>query len=322
MDEVQRVRVVGPLGPYAAGFAAELTRLGYTVFSARLQLGLAAHLSRWLAGQGMDVAALTPAVVSEFVVARRAGGYTAFRSPRALAPLLGYLRGRGVTPVPVPVVPEGPVEVLLERYRRYLVGERGLGAPTARGYVDLVRPFVAGRATADGVDVAGVSASDVVGFVLAVSGERTPKTAQQTVSALRSLLRFCHVQGLQAVPLAAAVPKVANRRAGLPRFLVPAQVQALLGSCDRRSVAGRRDFAMMTVMVRLGLRAGEVAALGLGDIDWRRGEITVVGKGPAASGCRCPPTSGPRSRTTCATPAQPTPSTGACSFGSRPRTAA
>jgi integrase/recombinase XerD len=155
-----------------------------------------------------------------------------------------------------------------------------LGAPTARGYVDLVRPFVAGRATADGVDVAGVSASDVVGFVLAVSGERTPKTAQQTVSALRSLLRFCHVQGLQAVPLAAAVPKVANRRAGLPRFLVPAQVQALLGSCDRRSVAGRRDFAMMTVMVRLGLRAGEVAALGLGDIDWRRGEITVVGKGP------------------------------------------
>jgi integrase len=73
---------------------------------------------------------------------------------------------------------------------------------------------------------------------------------------------------------------VANRRAGLPRFLEPAQVQALLGSCDRSGVAGRRDFAMMTTMVRLGLRAGEVAVLGLGDIDWRRGEITVAGKGP------------------------------------------
>jgi integrase len=156
-----------------------------------------------------------------------------------------------------------------------------LGAATARGYVDLVRPFVVGRATTnDGVDVTGLSASDVVSFVLAVSGERPPKTVQRTVSALRSLLRFCHVQGLLAVPLAAAVPSVANRRASLPRFLEPAQVESLLASCDRSGVAGRRDFAMMTTMVRLGLRAGEVAALGLGDIDWRRGEITVVGKGP------------------------------------------
>ena len=280
MDEVQRVRVVGPLEPYAAGFGAELTRLGYTVFSARLQLGLAAHVSRWLAGEGLDAAALTPAVVAEFVVARRAAGYTAYRSPKALAPLLGYLRGLGVTPRAVASVPESPVEVFLERYRRYLVGERGLGVPPARGYVDLVRPFVIGRITAGDVDVAGLSGADVVGFVLTVSGQRPPKTAQRTVSALRSLLRFCHVQGLLAAPLAAAVPSVANRGVCLPRFLEPAQVESLLGACDRSEVAGRRDFAMMTTMVRLGLRAGEVAALSLGDIDWRRGEITVVGKGP------------------------------------------
>jgi site-specific recombinase XerD len=177
-------------------------------------------------------------------------------------------------------VPESPVEVFLERYRRYLVGERGLGVPTARGYVDLVRPFVIGRITAGDVDVAGLSGADVVGFVLTVSGQRPPKTAQRTVSALRSLLRFCHVQGLLAAPLAAAVPSVANRGVCLPRFLEPAQVESLLGACDRSEVAGRRDFAMMTTMVRLGLRAGEVAALSLGDIDWRRGEITVVGKGP------------------------------------------
>lgn len=280
MNGVPRVGVVGPLEPYAAGFEAELTRLGYTLFSARGQLGLAAHLSCWLAGQGLDGAALTPAVAAEFLMARRSAGYTAYRSLKALSPLLGYLRGLGVTPVPVAEVPQGPVEVLLERYRRYLVGERGLRAPTARGYLDLVRPFVVGRATNDGVDLVGLSAADVVGFVLVVSGQRTPKSTQRTMSALRSLLRFCHVQGLLGVPLAAAVPSVASRRAGLPRFLEPAQVQALLESCDRTAVAGRRDFAMMTVMVRLGLRAGEVAALGLGDIDWRRGEITVVGKGP------------------------------------------
>jgi integrase len=280
MDDVQRGRVVNPLEPYMAGFAAELTRLGYTFFSAHGQLGLAAHLSRWLAAEGLDASMLTPAVAVEFVAARRAAGYTAYRSPKALLPLLGYLHGLGVTPRPVAWVPESPGEVLLERYRRYLVGERGLGAPTARGYVDLVRPFVVGRATPGGVDIAGLSPADVVGFVLAVSGERPPKTAQWTVSALRSLLRFCHVECLLAVPLVAAVPSVPNRRACLPRFLEPAQVELLLAPCDRGDVAGRRDFAMMTMMVRLGLRAGEVAALGLGDIDWRRGEITVVGKGP------------------------------------------
>ena len=150
MVEVYRVRVVGPLEPYTAGFAAELARLGYTLFSARGQLGLAAHLSRWLAGEGLGTAALTPAVVARFLVVRRAGGYTAYRSSKALSPLLGYLRGLGVTPRPVASAPGGPVEVLLERYRRYLVSERGLGTPTARGYIDLVRPFVIGRATAEG----------------------------------------------------------------------------------------------------------------------------------------------------------------------------
>jgi hypothetical protein len=145
MDDVHRVRVVGPLEPYAAGIAAELTRLGYTLFSAREQLGLVAHLSRWLAGEGLDASMLTPVVVAQFLVARRGAGYTAYRTPKALSPLLGYLRGLGVTPLPVVPEPEGPVEVLLERYSRYLVGERGLGAPTARGYVDLIRPFVVSR---------------------------------------------------------------------------------------------------------------------------------------------------------------------------------
>ena len=80
-------------------------------------------------------------------------------------------------------------------------------------------------------------------------------------------------------PLDRAVPKVANRRPGLPRPLDPAQVRALLASCDRETAGGRRDLAMMTLLARLGLRAGEVAGLRLDDIDWRRGEITIVGKG-------------------------------------------
>src|SRR5258705_5510601 len=97
---------------------------------------------------------------------------------------------------------------------------------------------------------------------------------------MRSLLRFLHYDGVLPVSLLDAVPKVANHEQGLPHFVPPEQVQRLLASCDRDSVAGRRDLAMITVMVRLGLRAGEVAALALDDLDWRYGEITVRGKGP------------------------------------------
>jgi site-specific recombinase XerD len=105
-----------------------------------------------------------------------------------------------------------------------------------------------------------------------------PKTVQRLASALRSLLRWWHGQGLIGGPLDQAVPKVANRRPGLPRPLQPGQVGTLMASCDQATAAGRRDLAMLTLLARMGLRAGEVAGLGLDDINWRRGEITIRGK--------------------------------------------
>jgi len=159
------------------------------------------------------------------------------------------------------------------------VGERGLGAETARGYVDLVRPFVAAWAGTGGTGPGDLTGRDVAAFVLGVSRARPVRAAQHTASALRALLRFWHYDGLVPALLAEAVPKVADRREELPRFLEPGQVDLLLASCDRASAAGRRDFAMMTLMTRLGLRAGEVANLSLNDLDWRCGELTVHGKG-------------------------------------------
>jgi len=108
-------------------------------------------------------------------------------------------------------------------------------------------------------------------------------SAKLTVTALRSLLGFMHVDGLIPRSLVGAVPSAASwRLSGLPRALEPEQVGRLLGSCDRSARAGRRDFAILTILVRLGLRAGEVAGLGLEDIDWRAGELVVVGKGRRA----------------------------------------
>jgi integrase/recombinase XerD len=279
MDVLYGVRVAGPLAPYARGLAGELARLGFTGFSARGQLGLAAHLSKWMAAAGLGPAGLTTPVAEAYLAARRAAGYTAYLTLKALAPLLGYLRGLGVAPQAEIAAPATPAEVLLERYRCYLLAERGLQVSVARGYVSSVRPFVARQASAGGADLGQLTAGEVTAFLVGESRRLAPKTGQRLATALRSLLRFWHVEGLISGPLDQAVPKVANRRAALPRGLEPAQVQALLASCDRQTADGRRDLAMLTLLARMGLRAGEVAGLRLDDIGWRLGEITIAGKG-------------------------------------------
>jgi site-specific recombinase XerD len=245
-----------------------------------LQLQLMAHVSRWLAAQGRDARALGGGTVEAFLVARRAAGYTRFVTDRAMAPMLGYLRAVGAAPAAVASAPGTPVELLLERYRRYLLVERGLAARTARGYVDAVRPFLDAREAAGGLRLERLSAAEVTAFVVARCPGQARGSAKLTVTAMRSLLGFLHVAGMIGRPLAGAVPSAASwRLAGLPRALEPWQVRRLLGSCDRRTATGRRDFAMLLVLARLGLRAGEVAALRLEDVDWRAGEIVVRGKG-------------------------------------------
>ena len=137
MADPLRVQICGPLKRYAHGFGAELARQGYTRISARYQLQLMAHLSRWLADKGLDSTGLTPATIEAFVTVRRAAGYTNYRSPKAVGPLLEYLRGLGVLPLPPLAVPATPVDAVLERYRHYLTVERGLVTSTARGYAEL-----------------------------------------------------------------------------------------------------------------------------------------------------------------------------------------
>jgi site-specific recombinase XerD len=266
------------LATYVDGFASELAWLGYTSGSASHQLRLLAYLSRWLAEQGLPARALTLPVVEQFLVVRRAAGYSVYWTVPALAPLLDYLRSLGVVGEPAPVT-VCEVDALLERYRHYLLAERGLAASTVALWVRALRPFLAGRA-AGGLGLAGLTAAEVASFMLTVVDDRRRARAATLASAMRSLLRFLHVDGVIAGSLVGAVPSVASwQLAALPRGLDPEQVARLVARCDRRTGAGRRDLAMILLMVRLGLRAGEVAGLTLDDIDWRRGEIAVRGKG-------------------------------------------
>ena len=200
-----------------------------------------------------------------------------YLSPKALEPLLGFLRRAGAAPEAPSPVPVGPADALLGRYQRYLVTERGLAAETAAGYAAKVRAFAAARVE-DGL--AGLTAAEVTAFVVETCPSMRKGTAKLTVTALRSLLGWLHLAGEIPGPLAWAVPAVASwRLAALPVPLDQAQVQAMLDGCDTGTAVGRRDLAMLTLLGRLGLRAGEVAGLTLEDIDWRAGEITVTGKG-------------------------------------------
>ena len=283
MHDPLRVRVSGPLRPYAAGYAAELVRVGYTASGATLQLRLVADLSAWLYAEGLAPGTLSAAQVDRFLIARRAAGHTRYASARAMQPMLGYLRRLRLVPEAPEPEPDTPLDRLLIRYRRFLTVERGLAPTTACGYLAAVRPFLAGRVTSTGLDLAELTAADITAFVVARCPGQAHGSARLTVTALRSLLGFLHVEGILPRSLAASVPRVASwRLASLPRGLTRSEVERLLASCDRSRTSGRRDFAILTLLVRLGLRAGEVAGLGLDDIDWRAGELVVSGKGDRA----------------------------------------
>jgi integrase/recombinase XerD len=182
-------------------------------------------------------------------------------------------------PVEAPVVTEGPLELLLAEYRGYLFDQRGLCEHSVLDvYEPAARLFLSGRETVAGLDLERLTAADVSFFLAAECPKRGIDSARCMVSAVRCLLRFLYLTGRIGVPLQWAVPGVADLRdRSLPRGLEPAAVALLLSSCDRRRTVGRRDHAILLLLSRLGLRAREVIALGLDDVDWRRGEILVRG---------------------------------------------
>ena len=275
------VRVSGPLAVYAAGFGVHLERSGYRPGPVGDQLWLLVAVSRWLAQRGLGAADLTAVRVEQFSTERRASGRARLYSSRALDPLLGYLRGLGVAPAAVKELPLTPVDVLVARYGAYLVERRGLSSSTVRNYVAVARVFLSWRLAAAGtLSLAGLDSAAVIEFVLGEAGRCSVGSAKCLVIRLRSFLRFLHVAGEIDRDLSGAVPSVASwRLAGLVKALDPGSLARLLASCDRRTRVGRRDFAVLMLLSRLGLRAGEVAALQVSDVDWRGGEVMIHGKG-------------------------------------------
>lgn len=270
----------GPLAPYGSGFEALLRSRGYSRWTVGLRLAQLHRLGRWLEREGLSPGELTPVRVAGFLRAQRAAGYVTWVSPQSWRLPLGYLRGVGV--VPVPAVAQGPLEDLLRDYRRYLMSERGAAERTFVRYEPDARLFLAGLQGPEGLlaRLQCLSAVDVNGFLAAECSRRSVAGVSNLAVALRSLLRYLHVVGLVDAPLALSVPAAADQRdRSMPRGLEREALARLLASCDRRRIVGRRDYAIILLLARLGLRAGEVAAMQLDDVDWRGGEIVVHGKG-------------------------------------------
>ncbi|WP_324199160.1 site-specific integrase [Nocardia amamiensis] len=173
-----------------------------------------------------------------------------------------------------------PVAVLLAGFRSWLAGERGLSRETVRCYGTQAGIFLGWLPCPVDIAVRQLDSGQVTGFMVDYCRDRNTWSMKAMVTSLRALLRFLHASGQTPTPLADAVPGVAGwRLASLPRGLDATVVARLLESCDRTTVVGRRDYAILTVLARLGLRGAEVTGLTIDDFDWRSGEIVVHGKG-------------------------------------------
>lgn len=268
----------GPLGQYAAGFRTWLLKRGYSPGHAEWHLRLMADASGWLEGGGLTVGGLTAGAAGRFLDARHAAGRREPKTLAGLRPMLDYLGGLGALPPEPPGSPPGAAARLIAEYEEYLRAERGLAPETVKAYSARAARFLA--RFAPGGDPGTIRPEDVTAAVLSDAGRVSAASAQLLVSVLRSFLRWCHVRGMAGADVASAAMTVTGRRVSmLPRGLEPGQVSALLASCDRSRPAGRRDYAVILLLARLGFRSGEIARIRLDDIGWRAGEIGIRGKG-------------------------------------------
>jgi integrase/recombinase XerD len=269
----------GEMAVHVPGFRAALSERGFAPRTIRTHVELLRSLGDWLQDQGLAAGELTAECVTRFLDSRRVAGARGALTPFSMTPLLGYLQQLGIVSSRSWELPASTE--ILQRYRAYLRSERGLVAPGVIRYEKVAGLFTESVAAPDGkVDWSALSGREVSRFMLAECAGRGGSSARNLAAGLRSFLRFLHVEGCTPTALAAAVSPVPGWRGrSLPVGLEVGQVQRLLQCCDRGRATGRRDFAILTVLARLGLRAAEVAGMRLDDLDWRAGELIVHGKG-------------------------------------------
>jgi integrase/recombinase XerD len=268
----------GLLGPYIDSYEAEMRSEGYARQTREVQIRLVADFGNWLAKRRIQPQEITTELFRPYLRARARRRRPTRNDLSALQRLLELLRRQGV--VAAPVSPAAtPAERLQGEFCLYLRQERALASTTQSYYTAFASELLTERFGAGPVDLSRLCAADVTRFVRRRASTIHSRRVQLMTTALRSFLRFARYRGDIETDLAACIPAVANwKQSTLPRALPPDQVERVLKSVDRKTAIGRRDYAILLILARLGLRAGEIKALTLEDLDWQEGLITVRGK--------------------------------------------
>jgi site-specific recombinase XerC len=270
---------IGPLADHLNAYLSLVRGQGYAPGSARIQVQVIARFSQWLRRKGMEVCDLDQSVVERFLQGHRDARSASRGDAATLNRLLRMLRQNGVTREERRAAPSR-LEKIAEDYRRYLLQERGLSQATAVNYLPFIDQFLFERFEGGRLNLSQLRAPDVTSFVQRHARDFSPGRGKLLVTALRSFLRHLRHQGKIQTDLAACVPAVAWWSfATMPKFLPASDVQKVLKDCDRQTAIGRRNYAILLLLARLGLRAGEVVSLNLEEIDWDNGHVTVRAKG-------------------------------------------
>lgn len=270
----------GLLDGAIASFLKQLQTAGYAKKTCRDKRAGLSTFADWLRRGHITVHAINESHVAAFLrrTPRTHPGRVKFERA-AVSGLLKYLRR--IAMISSPPLLAAPGDDLIRQYVDYLHHDRGLAPNSVLVYVPFIRDWVSDHlARTGGVSMDGFDAATIQSFILDHTCNRSSEYVRLLATALRSFFRFLFLRGHRSTDLSRAVPTVCKyRNATVPAFLSPEQVDQVLAATDRSTPVGRRDYAILLLLARLGLRGGEVAALDLDDIRWRTGELVIRGKG-------------------------------------------
>lgn len=276
----RRRMYAGPMGPYIDDFIQSLQERGYDRHSIRCKVRSVADFSRWIDRRQHALTDLDSDLMSRFIAYRKRSGRYDLGDNSAVRQLIDQLRVRHIIPTAISLVPRSEREAAEEEFRQHLLQCRGLSPTTLRCYQRCVSRFLC-ACFADGpVQFDRLTSSHVIDFIQHHAHGHSFSRGQQGVTALRAFLKYLLQRGKIAIDLSTSVPRLAYwSLATLPVYLRAEQVARILKQTNRTTVIGRRDYAVLLLLARLGLRAGEVASLRLDDLNWEDGSLTIRGKG-------------------------------------------
>ncbi len=270
----------GPLAEYLDLFARQLDGQGFDRRGLGQQIRTAARFSRWLQTKDIAAALVTDEHARRFLGEPAQQGFVLQGAAAILRRLIDFLRRLGICGAPPTPDALTPVEQVIAAYAGHLQKDQGLSGNTLLQYCPFAKAFLLKHFETGLVDLSILKALDVIEFVQRQAAHLSPARAKASTIALRSFLRYVRYCGGTKLDLASAVPTVPNwSMTAIPRAIAPEHLRAVLADCRRDTPVGRRDYAILLLLARLGLRSSEVVSLTLDSVGWEDGSIAILGKG-------------------------------------------